>query len=118
LVVFYTFVRFLLRRKKKQAARGEPVDELPEYAAWEGVSRWSALLPIIERTRGKRPESLPALAWVRGFEDWPPALRDQAAALVSDHYRRRFGIRGSDALPEDSGLVQAEDIVRRHLGHS
>jgi transglutaminase-like putative cysteine protease len=116
LVVVYTLVRILLRRKKKRVERVEPVNELPGYTAWEGVSRWSELLSTIEQARGKRPENLPALAWVRGFDDWPPALRAQAATLVRDHYRRRFGVTGSDALPDDPALAQAEETVRRHLG--
>lgn len=115
-VVLYTLLRFLLRRKKKQVPTAPPTNELPEYQTWDGTSRWSALLPMIEGTRGKRPENLPALAWVRGFDDWPPALRAGAAALVRDHYRRRFGVTGSDALPDDPALAQAEEILRRHLG--
>ncbi|MFM7180958.1 MAG: transglutaminase-like domain-containing protein [Verrucomicrobiales bacterium] len=118
LVVLYTIIRILLRRKKKRTVRVEPVHELPVYATWEANSRWSVLLPALERSRGMRPENLPALTWVRGFEDWSPALRGHAATLVRDHYRRRFGTAGSAALPEDPALLHAEESLRQHLGIS
>ena len=116
LVVVYTLLRFLMRRKKKRASRARPDADRPVYGDWHGSSRWAALLPAIEGTRGKRPEFLPYLAWVRGFGDWPPALRAHAADLVRDHYRRRFGVAGLAATPEDPGLEKAEEIVRQHLG--
>lgn len=115
LVVVYTVARFLLRRKKKRRAAEERRTHLPRYEPWQGRSRWLALLPLIESARGQRPGDLPALAWVRGFEDWPPSLRAQAVALVRDHYRRRFGGVPAAALPEDPALVEAENQVRRHL---
>lgn len=114
-VVVYTILRFLLRRKKKRVARAERIRDRPEYGVWEGTSRWAQVLPMIEGTRGRRPENLPALAWVRGFDDWPPTLRAQAAALVRDHYRRRFGGKGCASLTEDPFLAQAEENVRQHL---
>lgn len=116
LVVVYTLIRFLLRRKRKRDQRARPVRDLPGYGVWNGNSRWTALLPAIERARGKRPEALPALAWVRGFEDWPPAMRAQAAALVRDHYRHRFGGEAEAYLSPDSSLDTAEQQVREYLG--
>lgn len=115
LVVIYTLARFLLRRKKKR--RGSDTNEIPvlEYAPWDGRSRWLAVLPLVEGARGPRPGELPALAWVGGFEDWPPALRAQAAVLVRDHYRRRFGMESTPPRSEDPTLEEAERDLRRYL---
>jgi transglutaminase-like putative cysteine protease len=123
LVVVYTLVRILLRRKKKRAERVEPVNELPEYTSLGKAVALVAIAPDHRKGAGEtsgKPAGPRMGARIRGLaarparasrraraRPLPPPLRDQGKRCPARRPRPRPGRRNRARTPAGS-LSRAE----------